>query len=1336
MFQRLVAVIAAILASAWLPAAAAVWNVDDQRDDLPSADFTDLSAAIAAAADGDTIIVQPGFYYGPLDLRGRRLHLRSRDPLDADVAGQTVVDGQYGGSVVLFRGTEPPGCIIEGFTLTHGLANYGGCIHGGSESTGTLATIRYNVIRANVAFRSGGGLYRCSGAISNNTVEMNVAGADGGGFDMCGGPITGNIVSENEARRGGGLYACAGVVSKNIIRNNWAEEGGGAGLMVGEFTGNLVLYNGAYNGGGLSVANGSVHDNVIRENEADQDGGGIHGANGSIASNTIYKNRASRGGGIAGGAGTISGNVIEANWAEVSGGAVFYAAGLVRANRFEGNAAGQSGGAMAGSSGSFERNAVRFNSAGDGGAFAECTGPILANTIQANRAASLGGALWRCGGRIHSNLFESNAAARGGALALCHGSVLHNTVAFNSATTGGALLLDGSTGIELRNNIFHENSGGGAIAGTVFAGRYPAQIVSNCFFGNAPIAGSARGAEQLGELSPVCADNFTADPRFVRASAPDPEIGCGTENDYRLGAGSPCADRATWHVLSTLPAHDLDGLGRVAHWQPDLGCYERGAKADADGDGLDDDTERSFGTRVDGVDTDGDGLSDALEVARRSSPLDRNKGGVVIVPTDWPDARQAVLFAFDGDLVVLNPGTYYGPLDLGSRAVRFRSRQPYLPGYATSTFIDAIGQGPALRMDGIGAKASTIEGLTIRNGRAARGGAILAGAAGLTLNNCIIADNAADAAGVIEGGAGAIEACSFTGNFGLMGGCLAHFDGIVRDSAFEDNYAAYGGVFYGCESTTVTRCVFRGNAAGVYGGVAFECFGQFSDNTFEDNEAEQGGCLYRFNGPILRNRAHDNFADDGGALFQCHGLISENLFDSNSAYRGAVAFDCDARFIDNDFVGNDAVLNAGALMDCDAIVRGNRFEANTAFDGGVMVFCSATVEDNSFLRNEARNSGGVMNTCGGTLARNTFEANRAVGGSGGVLCIYYGDVTGNTLRGNTGRFGGAITVHEGTIDGNLFEANSATDGGAVMYLTGSASGNRFIANTATGTGGALSNSTGSFLNNIFSANGARYGGAMQGCRGAIAYNTIFENTAEQGGGLYNCYNAVIANNIIYGNTRYGVYYSSSGTSPTLLANNCFHDNAVAAFRSRAGAFTDPALMNMQLPQASGNIGDDPRLISDDDLHLRPDSPCVDAGYAIGLPSDFDGIGRPLDGDADGAFLPDIGAYEFYGIRIIQPAAAQSWHPGDTIEVRWQSVERWAGASVRIELWRGNQRVAVLGEALGAGGTARVVLPDKLPGAADYRLRVVSIGKPDIVGENPVLFTIAARTCAESWWNFK
>jgi len=87
---------------------------------------------------------------------------------------------------------------------------------------------------------------------------------------------------------------------------------------------------------------------------------------------------------------------------------------------------------------------------------------------------------------------------------------------------------------------------------------------------------------------------------------------------------------------------------------------------------------------------------------------------------------------------------------------------------------------------------------------------------------------------------------------------------------------------------------------------------------------------------------------------------------------------------------------------------------------------------------------------------------------------------------------------------------------------------------------------------------------------------------------------------------------------------------------------------MGLP-GEGNISEDPRFVApaNGDYHLRPDSPCVDAGTNGSTPEmDFEGDPRPLNGDLYGPIVTDMGMDEFHmGMNPFQTvlAAYQAWH---------------------------------------------------------------------------------------------
>jgi hypothetical protein len=185
--------------------------------------------------------------------------------------------------------------------------------------------------------------------------------------------------------------------------------------------------------------------------------------------------------------------------------------------------------------------------------------------------------------------------------------------------------------------------------------------------------------------------------------------------------------------------------------------------------------------------------------------------------------------------------------------------------------------------------------------------------------------------------------------------------------------------------------------------------------------------------------------------------------------------------------------------------------------------------------------------------------------------------------------------------------------------------------------------------------GPRRGGGMYNCNGSSpdVTNCLFINnlSLEAGGAMYNdnawpdVINCTFYDNSSGDSVGGDSMYNTNGSSPTVT--NCIF------WRSRPTnsypIWTDPdssasvSYSNIQNGLKWGgfsNMDLDPMFVApgDGDFHLKPGSPCIDAGDNIApilwQPTDFEGDKRIIDGDYDGTSTVDIGIDEYKPIPII------------------------------------------------------------------------------------------------------
>ncbi|MBT4360102.1 MAG: hypothetical protein HOD11_03940, partial [Candidatus Marinimicrobia bacterium] len=208
--------------------------------------FATIQAGINAAVDGDTVLVQPGTYIENINFNGKNIVVGSLflTTQDTSYISQTVIDGNQGGSVVIFDSGETADAVLTGLTLRNGRANFGGGIHC-SNTNPTISNLRIN---NNEGIGAGGGvyLYMSSPDILNSKISNNISDAGGGVFaDQNSNPtIYRSVISNNTSNGlGGGIFGRDGSeinIIRSTLSNNHSTDVGG-GLYLESSTCNIEL---------------------------------------------------------------------------------------------------------------------------------------------------------------------------------------------------------------------------------------------------------------------------------------------------------------------------------------------------------------------------------------------------------------------------------------------------------------------------------------------------------------------------------------------------------------------------------------------------------------------------------------------------------------------------------------------------------------------------------------------------------------------------------------------------------------------------------------------------------------------------------------------------------------------------------------------------------------------------------------------------------------------------------------------------------------------------------------------------------------------------------------
>jgi outer membrane protein assembly factor BamB len=444
---------------------------------------------------------------------------------------------------------------------------------------------------------------------------------------------------------------------------------------------------------------------------------------------------------------------------------------------------------------------------------------------------------------------------------------------------------------------------------------------------------------------------------------------------------------------------------------------------------------------------------------------------------------------------------------------------------------------------------------------------------------------------------------------------------------------------------------------------------------------------------------------------------------------------------------NDWGIVESTVIDCNGLGYAFGIESNSIIDGftitdgngsgistwgiGSPLIRNCDIRDNN--SSPTGSGGGISANSNTTIIGCKISGNYSRYG-GGILCSSSGKtvtISDCSITGNTSSYSGGgiytsaslVTITRSLIAGNVASGTTSASGGGIYGLTGRVDINNSIlaGNFAQGSGGGI------YKYSITASV------TMSNC-------TLAGNSASNlGGGVYSSTGNFSALHSIFwdNNDSTGITTSAQisplpSTPGQMLLFCCIAD-----------------LQNKFGDANNGNINDDPMFVRDPndggdgwgvggnddygDLHLRPDSPCIDAGNPIYRPG-------PNDTDIDGeqrliGHAVDIGAYEYSKIIIVtKPAGGEVWATGSKHPIKW---DKYGVGSVDIRFSSDNGNTwETIASAIADVNSYIWQLPGDIESNQCVISVVPSVVDANVISESSGLFTVSwypTRPAVPSQW---
>lgn len=545
------------------------------------------------------------------------------------------------------------------------------------------------------------------------------------------------------------------------------------------------------------------------------------------------------------------------------------------------------------------------------------------------------------------------------------------------------------------------------------------------------------------------------------------------------------------------------------------------------------------------------------------------------VPGEFPTIQAAIDAAVAGDEVVIADGVYMGP---GNRNISFQGKPITVRSAngAMNCTIDAEGVARGFVFDQGETPDAKLLGLTITNGFAASGGAIMMTESFPTIESCRFVANTADLGSAVRsfsifgGATGVFVNCEF-----LMNSAATDPDGA---DALSLEWPAGGEVFLG--SCTFTENFGEGFAARGVGGTIDDCHFTSDSIVLFDSCLTISNCVLTGGGIDVSS---------GGM-----GCASAGTFIVGCEISGAPLWGISSFAVS---LGIDECVISGGLTGLSLVGSVTEI-SETLLDGnatGVSLLAgSLEIRDSSIVNHQNR---GLVQSNGTVVIANSLIQNNGTGPQGG----------------------GAETNGAFTAVNCRFIGNHAESGGA-LFVTGGTSTltNCIVAgNTALAQGGGVA---------------IESGGAL-----VLSSSTVYANSALAGGGVLvgPGGSLTVHNSILWDNVPDQISESVPGGVEEVR----FSD-VQGGWPGDGNLDVDPMFVDPLGPDGmAGTDDDDLRLVGSSELvdagndGLLPlDVADLDGDGVTTEPTplDLDLTPRVQDGDDDGSAETDIGAYEASG----------------------------------------------------------------------------------------------------------